>query len=133
MQYTLGEYELGQMKALLPQLDELYSESVANKLRQLIMDAISNGFLTDKEIYELLEYLPQVIPELKEEVALEPEQGDENDDWPEWDIAAAAKKRRLYLQLQQRLSHLLFMQEAVHKVVAKRGQAQVNKIINQIL
>lgn len=133
MQYTLGEYELGQMKALLSQLDELYSESVAQKLRQLIMDAINNGFVTDKEIYELLEYLPQVIPELKEEVALESEQGDVNDDWPEWDIAAAAKKRRLYLQLQQRLSHLLFMQEAVHKVVAKRGQVNINKLINQIL
>ena len=133
MQYTLGEYELGQMKALLPQLDELYSESVAQKLRHLIMDAISNGFVTDKEIYELLEYLPQVIPELKEEAALESEQGDVNDDWPEWDVAAAAKKRRLYLQLQQRLSHLLFMQEAVHKVVAKRGQVKVNKMINQIL
>lgn len=133
MQYTLGEYELGQMKALLPQLNELYSEPVAIKLRQLIMDAISNGFLTDKEIYELLEYLPQVIPELKEEIISEPEPGDENDDWPEWEIAAAAKKRRLYLQLQQRLSHLLFMQEAVHKVVAKRGQVKLNKMINQIL
>ena len=121
------------MKALLPQLDELYSASVAQKLRQLIMDAISNGFVTDKEIYELLEYLPQVIPEMTEEVALEPEQTDINDDWSEWDIAAAAKKRRIYLQLQQRLSHLLFMQEAVHKVVAKRGQVKVNKMINQIL
>lgn len=132
MQYTLGEYELGQMKALLPQLDELYSESVSAKLRQLIMDAINNGFLTDKEIYELLEYLPQVVPELKEEVVSIPEQGDENDDWPEWDNIAVVKKKRLHLQLQQQLSHLLFMQEAVHKVVAKRGQAQVNKIINQI-
>ena len=133
MQYTLGEYELGQMKALLPQLDEMYPESIAQKLRQLIMDAISNGFLTDKEIYELLEYLPQIIPDLKEEVALEPDQSEVNEDWPEWNIAASAKKRRLFLQLQQRLSHLLFMQEAVHKVVAKRGQAQTNKIINQIL
>lgn len=133
MQYTLGEYELGQMKALLPQLDELYLQTVAAKLRQLILDAISNGFLTDKEIYELLEYLPQVIPEVEEEVASIPAQGDENDDWPEWENAVAVKKKRLYLQLQQRLSHLLFMQEAVHKVVAKRGQTQVNKIINQIL
>lgn len=133
MQYTLGEYELGQMKALLSQLDEVYSESVAQKLRQLILDAISNGSLTDKEIYELLEYLPQVIPELKEEIIMESEPDDENDDWPEWEIAAVAKKRRLYLQLQQRLSHLLFMQEAVHKVVAKRGHVKVNKMINQIL
>ena len=121
------------MKALLPQLDELYSEDVAQKLRQLIMDAISQGFLTEKEIYELLECLPQVIPALKEDVVSEPEQSDENDDWPEWDIGSVAKKRHLYLQLQQRLSHLLFMQEAVHKVVAKRGQTQVNKIINRIL
>ncbi|MGM9773084.1 MAG: hypothetical protein ACI3YU_10650 [Segatella copri] len=133
MQYTLGEYELGQIKALLPQLDELYSEPVAAKLRQLIMDAISNGFLTDKEIYELLEYLPQIVPEVKEEVIPDPDQSDRNEDWPDWNIAADAKKRRLYLQLQQRLAHLLFMQGAVHKVVAKRGQAQVNKMINQIL
>ena len=130
MHYTLGEYEIGQMKALLPQLEEMYSEDVSSQLRQLIEAALLNGFLTDKEIYELLELLPMVIPQIQREETPSLEQSECNDDWSECNVAVVSHKKRLHLQLQQQLSHLLFMQEAVHKVVLKRGQGK--KMINGI-
>lgn len=130
MHYTLGEYEIGQMKALLIQLEEMYSEDVASQLRQLIEAALVNGYLTDKEIYKLLELLPMVIPQLQEEMP-SIEQSECNDDWPECNAAVVSRKKRLHLQLQQHLSHLLFMQEAVHKVVLRRGQSK--NMINGII
>lgn len=130
MHYTLGEYEIGQMKALLIQLEEMYSEDVASQLRQLIETALVNGYLTDKEIYKLLELLPMVIPQLQEEMPAI-EQSECNDDWPECNAAVVSRKKRLHLQLQQHLSHLLFMQEAVHKVVLRRGQSK--NMINGII
>lgn len=130
MHYPLGEYEIGQMKALLIQLEEMYSEDVASQLRQLIEAALVNGFLTDKEIYKLLELLPMVIPQLQEEMP-SIEQSECNDDWPECNAAVVSRKKRLHLQLQQQLSHLLFMQEAVHKVVLRRGQGK--NMINGII
>lgn len=130
MHYTLGEYEIGQMKALLIQLEEMYSEDVASQLRQLIETALVNGYLTDKEIYKLLELLPMVIPQLQEEMPAI-EQSECNDDWPECNAAVVSRKKRLHLQLQQQLSHLLFMQEAVHKVVLRRGQSK--NMINGII
>lgn len=131
MHYTLGEYQIGQMKALLAQLEEIYSEDVASQLRQLIEAALVDGFLTDKEIYKLLELLPMVIPQLQEEEMPSIEQSEFNDDWPECNAAVVSRKKRLHLQLQQQLSHLLFMQEAVHKVVLRRGQSK--KMINGII
>lgn len=130
MHYTLGEYEIGQMKALLIELEEMYSEDVASQLRQLIEAALVNGLLTDKEIYKLLELLPMVIPQLQEEMP-SIEQSECNDDWPECNAAVVSRKKRLHLQLQQQLSHLLFMQEAIHKVVLRRGQSK--KMINGII
>lgn len=130
MHYTLGEYEIGQMKALLIELEEMYSEDVASQLRQLTEAALVNGLLTDKEIYKLLELLPMVIPQLQEEMP-SIEQSECNDDWPECNAAVVSRKKRLHLQLQQQLSHLLFMQEAVHKVVLRRGQSK--NMINGII
>ena len=130
MHYTLGENEIGQMKALLIELEEMYSEDVASQLRQLTEAALVNGLLTDKEIYKLLELLPMVIPQLQEEMP-SIEQSECNDDWPECNAAVVSRKKRLHLQLQQQLSHLLFMQEAVHKVVLRRGQSK--NMINGII
>ena len=131
MHYTLGEYEIGQMKALLAQLEEIYSEDVASQLRQLIEAALVDGFLTDKEIYALLELLPMVIPQIQGEETPSIEQSACNDDWPECNAAVVSRKKRLHLQLQQHLSHLLFMQETVHKVVLRRGQRK--NMINGII
>lgn len=118
------------MKALLPLLDELYPSDAAGKLRQLITDAISKGYLTDVEIYALQELLPLAEPKA-EDVPL-PVQSDCDDDWSEYTSDDSSKTRRLCLQLQQRLSYLLFMQQSVQKA-AKREHQQSHKLVNQIL
>lgn len=134
MQYTLGEYEIGQMRALLIQLEDIYPENIALQLRKLLENAISSGIITDQEIYKLLELLPLVIPSTEpEEAPVEEEDDNGNDDWPEWENAEKARRRRIHKQLQQRLAHLLFMQEAVHKKVAKKGHAIINQKVNEIL
>lgn len=132
MQYPLGEYELGQMRVLLSQLDGLYPESVAARLRQLLTDAIQKGFVTQGEIHQILEMLPLVIPEPAEDdvPAILPDGMD--DDWSaECQQARSARRRRASVQLQQRLSHLLFMQETSRQVTARKSL--VNKIANNIL
>ena len=134
MQYTLGEYEIGQMRALLTQLEDIYPENIALQLRKLLENAISSGIITDQEIYKLLELLPLVIPSTEpEEAPVEEEDDNGNDDWPEWENAEKARRRRIHKQLQQRLAHLLFMQEAVHKKVAKKGHAIIKQKVNEIL
>lgn len=134
MQYNLGEYEIGQMRVLLTQLEDIYPENIAVQLRKLLEDAISSGIITDQEIYKLLELLPLVIPsEEPEEVSVEDEVADSNDDWPEWENAEKARRKRIHKQLQQRLAHLLFMQEAVHKKTAQKGHAIIKQKVNKIL
>lgn len=110
MRYYLSETEINQIKVWLTMLPEYYSEQDAAKLLGIFQKAIVSANLESNDVYELLEYLPRMIPKVYEETNCPKEE--QNYDWHVNLDMKKANYRREIKKLFQLLSNWIFLQNA---------------------
>lgn len=113
MVYHLNETELNQLNVWCPQLFKYYSEADTLLIENIVIRALSNGYLDADDIYELIELLPRIIPENSDR------QNDKQEDHIEngygyMDEQKARYKREMG-RLRQTLSSWIFLQSAVYR------------------
>ena len=113
MQYDLTQTQILQIAAWAEDFDKYYSNSDVLVLRNIAQKAVSNMFLDESDIYELMEVLPRIIPSPKETPKEKPES--KSVDWNEYIDEQRVRYRREMECLHQTLSNWIFMQSAVYR------------------
>lgn len=113
MKYNLTQTQVLQIAVWAVDFDKYYSSSDVLVLTNIAKKAVSNMFLDESDIYELMEVLPRIIPSPQEP----PQEKSESQsvDWNEYIDEQRARYRREMERLHQMLSTWIFMQSAVYR------------------
>lgn len=113
MIYHLNEAEQMQIQTWIPLIQDYYAESDAVQLAAILQNALSNGFVDEKEIYRLLDLLPQIIPGPHEEI--KGADASEETGWDAYISEQQARYKREMNKFRQLLSNRIFLQNAVYR------------------
>ena len=113
MAYQLSKTDMNQLQTLRKQMPLYYSDEDVVRLVDIIDRALLNGCLDKDDVYELLEFLPIIIPSSKEKTQSEAE--NQNTDWNEYIDERRTRYKREMERLHQMLSNWVFMQSAVYR------------------
>lgn len=134
MTYKLEQYEICLLQAINCQLDSLYSEEVAIELRQILLQAISNGQIDEDQVKRLKELLVQFDTNSQDESSPTEEDEEFYAEWPEWKADENAKLKRKIMYLHHHLSNWLITQYVVYqKQLMHRPSKGIDKVLDPII
>ena len=131
MQYDLTQTQVLQIAVWAEAFDKYYSNSDVLILRSIAQKAVSDMFLDESDIYELMEVLPRIIPSPQEAPQEKPVS--QSVDWNEYIDEQRTRYRREMERLHQTLSNWIFMQSTVYwknmePIEKPVGKAKFNSI-----
>ena len=126
MLYHLNETELIQFNTWSTKLSRYYIESDVLHLHKIACKALTNGYLDENDIYELLDILPRIILDAKAEVVDQP--AEDVTDWQENMDEQLVKYKREMDKLRQTLSNWIFLQSAVYRKNIKPAESSSGRI-----
>lgn len=113
--YSLDKSEICLIQSILCQVDSLYNDIVAEKLRELLLKIISSGTIEENQIKKLIELLPQFEVQEQNKTGVVKTDEEFYSEWPDWENASEEQWRRKILFFLHQLTNWLFIQNAVYQ------------------
>ena len=126
MQYNLTQTQVLQIASLVEDFDKYYSNSDVFILRNIVNKAVSNMFLDESDVYELIEVLPRIIPLPKDLPQVKSE--GQSADWKEYIDERRTRYKREMERLHQMLSNWVFMQSAIYRKNMEPFEKPIGKV-----
>ena len=130
MVYILNKTTQAMFREWNSSVANYYSTEDADSLRTIIQKGISAGYLSNDDVYDLLEVLPRIIPQISTNRIHEDDTDSERiDPWEENQNEQLNKLRKEVTHFHHVLSNWIFLQGAVYqKQLRYRRDAELNRI-----